>query len=284
MMEGRFVRTSEELTQKEQSQYKKLKQDEFNSLVLIMNTLGINNNNRKEIKKKLHELGSINDALFYYIQKHYIEERMNPKYAKQFIKKVDDIFSEFELEYTVYDELEKQKKTYVMDGFTNDNDLVENLLSLLGNYRKQEQKQKSSSRQKQKSSSQQKTQQDQDEDIGQINPGSNIFVNLSSGTTRGEIITRERVKKMKELQNEQQQKEQQRKAQEQKARVRQKGKQGERQKGKPQKGKQQKGKRLEPQKGKQREQFSQEQYQYQSQEQSQSHEQSHLQEQIDWGC
>ena len=143
MMEGRFVRTSEELTQKEQSQHKKLKQDEFNSLVLIMNTLGINNNNRKEIKKKLHELGSINDALFYYIQKHYIEERMNPKYAKQFIKKVDDIFSEFELEYTVYDELEKQKKTYVMDGFTNDNDLVENLLSLLGNYRKQEQKQKS---------------------------------------------------------------------------------------------------------------------------------------------
>ena len=272
MMEGRFVRTSEELTQKEQSQHKKLKQDEFNSLVLIMNTLGINNNNRKEIKKKLHELGSINDALFYYIQKHYIEERMNPKYAKQFIKKVDDIFSEFELEYTVYDELEKQKKTYVMDGFTNDNDLVENLLSLLGNYRKQEQKQKSSS--------QQKTQQDQDEDIGQINPGSNIFVNLSSGTTRGEIITRERVKKMKELQNEQQQKEQQRKAQEQKARVRQKGKQGERQKGKPQKGKQQKGKQqkgkqLEPQKGKQREQFSQEQYQYQYQ----SQEQSHLQEQ-----
>jgi pyruvate/2-oxoglutarate dehydrogenase complex dihydrolipoamide acyltransferase (E2) component len=282
-MEGRFVRTSEELTKKEQSQYKKLKQDELNSLESMMSGLGINNNNRKEIKKKLHELGSINDALFYYIQKHYIEERMNPKYAKQFIKKVDDIFSEFELEYTVYDELEKQKKTYVMDGFTNDNDLVENLLSLLGNYRKQEQKQKSSSRQKQKSSSQQKTQQDQDEDIGKINPGSNIFVNLSSGTTRGEIITRERVKKMKE-----QQKEQQRKAQEQKARVRQKGKQGKQQKGKqlePQKGKQQKGKRLEPQKGKQREQFSQEQYQYQYQSQKQSQYQYQYQSQeYDWDC
>ena len=258
MMEGRFVRTSEELTKKEQSQYKKLKQDELNSLEFMMSLLGINNNNRKEIKKKLHELGSINDALFYYIQKHYIEERMNPKYAKQFIKEVDDIFSEFELE--------KQKKTYVMDGLTNDNDLVENLLSLLENYRKEEQEQKSSSRQKQKSSSQQKTQQqDQDEDIGQINPGSNIFVNLSSGTTRGEIITRERVKQMKE---------QQRKAQEQKARVRQKGKQG----------KSQKGKRLEPQKGKQRksqkgkreqytlQQLPQEQYQYQSQ------------EQYDWDC
>ena len=262
-MEGRFVRTSEELTKKEQSQYKKLKQDELNSLESMMSDLGINNNNRKEIKKKLHELGSINDALFYYIQKHYIEERMNPKYAKQFIKKVDDIFSKFELE--------KQKKTYVMDGFTNDNDLVENLLSLLKNYRKEEQKQKSSSRQKQKSSSQQKTQQqDQDEDIGQINPGSNIFVNLSSGTTRGEIITRERVKKMKE-----QQKEQQRKAQEQKARVRQKEKQEKQQKGKQEKS--QKGKQGKSQKGKQREQYtlqklSQEQYQYQSQ------------EQYDWDC